>query len=178
MASDPLLRYTTILDDMLVFNRWLFEHEPQIQAGLQSSRRLAALSGLGLGFAMFWALHLAWWAALGLALLLGLFLYHLVYRLFINQLIRKVRQAYGKGPAAKALGDCSLSLSPAGLAHAAPLGREVLPYASIRSVERAGSYTFILLDDTKAICVPGMRINEGDPKRFMEALQDRMARRA
>jgi hypothetical protein len=177
MAGDTKLRYTTLLDDMLVFNRWLFEREPRLQASLRSSQRLAALSGFGLGFAGLWASRLPWWAALPLALMLGLLLQGLVKKLFINKIIQKVREMHLKGPAAKALGDCSLSLTPKGLAHSTPTANELLPYAEIRSVERAGSYSFILLDDTRAICVPGSRINEGEPKRFMEALKARMAGR-
>jgi len=178
MAGDTKLCYTTLLDDMLAFNRWLFEREPRLKASLRNSQRLAAASGFGLGFAGLWASHLPWWAALVLAAMLGFLLQGMVKRLFINKIIQKVGEAYRKGPAAKALGDCSLSLTPKGLAHSTPTAKELLPYASIQSVERAGSYSFILLDGTRAICVPGGRINEGEPKRFMEALKARMAGRA
>jgi|GEM_PF-6572024 hypothetical protein len=177
MAAEITLSYTTLLDDMLVFNRWLFEREPRLQASLRNSQRLAAISGFGLGFAGLWASRLPWWSALALALLLGFLLRGLVKRLFINQIIRKVRELYLKGPAARALGDCSLSLTAQGLAHSTPTAQELLPYGGIKSVERAGSYSFILLDDTRAICVPGLRINQGEPKRFMEALKARMAGR-
>lgn len=190
-----ILRYTTLLEDMVAFNRFLFERSPELRVRLRRNRWLAAFAGWGACLIVCLALKPAfpagvdravqrafgllpeamrWPLALGFLSVLTGFICHQYYqRRFVNKVVRRIVDLHTKGPGRRSLGDHSLELTGAGLKHSGAFGEELLPYKDIKETVRAGRYTFIFLGPDQALCVCHARINEGDPKRFCEALEAR-----
>jgi hypothetical protein len=168
------LRYRTALEDMIAFNRLVFERNPGIQAGIRKLQLLAAFGAFGLSAALLLTASLSFMLTGVFSLALAAAAYLVTRRVFVNLLVRRILKAYKNGAGAAGLGACSLELAADGLRHRTPTLEETVPYASLQGIDIAGTYAFIRLNDLQAICVPALRVEEGDLQAFLKALRERL----
>jgi hypothetical protein len=168
------IRYDNTVDDLVLFNRYHWDHTPRM-------RRTRAV--------LIWALPLtvllpaaaaAWWVEVPLEMVLAAVVVLLVLYLLVapgafnRSLERQVRRMYRGRTHAAALGEHELELTDSTLIERTPLGESAVELRTIARLVSTEQYTLIYVSDVQAHVIPRHGIREGEYDEFVAAVAQRL----